>query len=65
MSWFSRTKLNILKDVSTVQPASVAQLDARPTVDQKVAGSIPAEVGNTLSWRLSIKYFLRSVSPFH
>ena len=32
-------------------PASVAQLDARPTEDQEVAGSIPAEVGNILSWK--------------
>ena len=45
-------------------PASVAQLDARPTGDQEVAGSIPAEVGNILSWRLIMKYFLRSFSPF-
>ena len=38
--------------------ASVAQLDARPTGDQEVAGSTPAEVGNILSWRLIMKYFL-------
>ena len=44
-------------------PASVAQL-RRPTGDQKVAGSTPAEVGNILSWRLIMKYFLRSFSPF-
>ena len=31
--------------------APVAQLDAHPTGDQKVAGSTPAEVGNILSWR--------------
>ena len=29
-------------------PASVAQMDARPTGDQKVAGSTPAKVGNIL-----------------
>ena len=45
-------------------PASVAQLDARPTGDQEVAGSTPAEVGNILSWRLIMKYFLRSFSSF-
>ena len=44
--------------------ASVAQLDARPTGDQEVAGSTPAEVGNFLSWRLLMTYFLRSFSPF-
>ena len=32
-------------------PALVAQLDARPTGDQEVAGSTPAKVGNILSWR--------------
>ena len=46
------------------KPASVAQLDARPTGDQEAAGSTPAEVGNILSWRLIMKYFLRSFSPF-
>ena len=28
-----------------------------PTGDQEVAGSIPAEVGNIVSWRLIVKYF--------
>ena len=46
------------------KPASVAQLDARPTGDQEVAGSTPTEVGNILSWRFIMKYFLRSFSPF-
>ena len=36
----------------------------RPTGDQEVAGSTLAEVGNILSWRLIMKYFLRSFSPF-
>ena len=36
----------------------------RPTGDQEVAGSTPADVGNILSWRLIMKYFLRSFSPF-
>ena len=36
----------------------------RPTGDQEAAGSTPAEVGNILSWRLIMKYFLRSFSPF-
>ena len=31
----------------------------RPTGDQEVTGSTPAEVGNILSWRLIMKYFLR------
>ena len=38
-------------------PASVAQLDARPTGDQEVAGSTPAEVVNIISWRLIMKFF--------
>ena len=45
--------------------ASVAQLDAHPTGDQEVMGSTPAKVGNILSWRLIMKYFLWSFSPFH
>ena len=36
----------------------------RLTGDQEIAGSTPAEVGNILSWRLIMKYFLRSFSPF-
>ena len=48
--------------ISLVEPASVAQLDARPTGDQEVPGST-AEVGNILSWRLIMKYFLRAFSP--
>ena len=46
------------------ESASVAQLDVRPTGDQEVVGLIPAEVGNILSWRLIMNYFLRSFSPF-
>ena len=38
------------------QPASVAQLDARPSGDQEVGGSTPAKVGNILSWRLIMKF---------
>ena len=47
--------------------ASVAQLDARPTGDQEVAGCgfDPCWVGNILSLRLVMKYFLQAVSPFH
>ena len=56
--------VNQLLDSYQILPASVAQLDARPTGDQEVAGSTPAEVGNILSWRLIMKYFLRSFSPF-
>ena len=44
--------------------ASVAKLDVRPAGDQEIVGSTPTEVGNILSWRLIMKYFLRSFSPF-
>ena len=44
------------------EPASVAKLDA--TGDQEVAGSTPAQLGNILLWRLIMKKFLRSFSPF-
>ena len=46
------------------QLASVAQSDAHPTGDQKVADSIPMRSGNILYWRLIMKYFLQSFSPF-
>ena len=42
---------------------SVAQLDAHLTGDQEVAGLIPTGP-NIVSWRLIMKYFLRSFSPF-
>ena len=45
------------------EPSLVAQLDVRSTGDQEVAGSIPTEFGNILSWRLITKYFLWSFSP--
>ena len=38
-------------------PASVDQLDARPTGDQEVVSSTPAEVGNILSWRFDHEIF--------
>ena len=50
---------DILNRFQVKEPASVAQFDARPTGDQEVAGPIPAEVGNILSWRLIMKYSLR------
>ena len=34
------------------------------TGDQEVGGSTPAEFGNILLWRMIMKYFLRSFSPF-
>ena len=43
--------------ISRKQPASVAQLDGRPTSDQEVAGSTPAEVGNILSWGFDHEIF--------
>ena len=42
----------------------MAQLDARPTGDQEVCVWFPSS-GNTLSWRLVMKYFLWSFPPFH
>ena len=48
----------------TLGPASVAQLDARPTKGQEVAGSTPCRVGNIVSKRLLMKHFQRSFSPF-
>ena len=42
-----------------MSPASVAQLDVRST-----GGFNPRRVGNIISWRLIMKYFLRSFSLF-
>ena len=53
------------KKKKTHMLASVAQLDAHLTGNQEVTGSTPAEVGNILLWRLIMKYFLWSFSPFH
>ena len=39
----------------------MAQLDARPTGDQEVVGSTPAEVGNILSWRLINIFYSHSL----
>ena len=44
--------------------ASVAQLDAPSDWRPGGRGVNPAEVGNILSWRLIMKYFLWSFSPF-
>ena len=41
-------------------PANKSQI----TGDQEVPGLTPAKVGNILSWRLIMKYFLRSFSSF-
>ena len=38
----------------------MAQWDALPTGDEEFVGSIPAGLGNILSWRLIMKYFLQS-----
>ena len=46
------------------RPALVAQLDAQSDWRPGGRGSTPAEVGNILLWRLIMKYFLRSFSPF-
>ena len=35
----------------------MAQLDARPTGDQEVAGSIPTGLGNILLWRYDHEIF--------
>ena len=37
--------------------ATVAQLNARLTGDQEVAGSTPTEVSNILSWRFDFEIF--------
>ena len=50
--------------ISFFLPAKVAQLDACPTGDHEVAGSIPAGSGNILSCRLIMEYFYGNYLPF-
>ena len=45
-------------------PALEVQLDARPTDDQEVAGSILAESSTFFRGDLTMKYSLRLFSPF-
>ena len=42
----------------------MAQLDARPTGDQEVAGSTLCRIGNILLWKLIMKYSRRAVVSF-
>ena len=46
------------------QPVSVAQLNARPTDDQEVAGLTPAASAPFFRGDLIMKYFIRSFSLF-
>ena len=43
----------------------MAQLDARPTGDQEVAGLTHAGSATFFRGDLIMKYFLQSFSPFH
>ena len=51
-------------DFSRPMAAGLGGWMHRPTGDQEVTCSTPAEVGNILSRRLIMKYFQRSFSPF-
>ena len=42
----------------------MAQLDARPTGDQEVAGATPIRSATFFCGDLIMEYFLRSFSPF-
>ena len=56
--WVEVTAGDILKYFSCL---SRHRLDARPTGDQKVAGSTPAKVGNILSWRSDHEIFSTAI----
>ena len=45
-------------------PALMAQSDVRLTDDQEAVDWIHTRFGNILLWRLIVKYFLQSFSPF-
>ena len=55
--------LNFHGDIIGTWPLCLSWMH-RPTQDQEVVGSSPNKVGNILSWRLIMKYFLWSFSPF-
>ena len=65
-SMIHRDELSVVYAVSirSWEPASVAHLDAPSDWRPGGRGFNPAEVCNILSWRLIMKYFLRSFSPF-
>ena len=44
-------------DIATLTQIKLFHLDARPTGDREVVGSIPARHCNILLWRLIVKYF--------
>ena len=56
--------VSLVKIVKMVLPASVAQLDARPTGDQEVAGLTPARLATFFPGDLIAEYFVWSFSPF-
>ena len=60
----SFSPFHLFKKITGHLPPRWLNWMCRPTGDQEVAGSTPAEVGNILSWRLIMKYFLRSFSSF-
>ena len=64
--WMKRRQkcISWLRKLSTENRPRWLSWMRHPIGDQEVAGSTPAEVGNILSWRLIVKYFLRSFSPF-
>ena len=51
------TLLKVMTSLNNTVPASMAQLDARTTGDQQVAGFNPCRVGNILSWRFDHEIF--------
>ena len=50
---------------SVCKSQSRMQLDAHPAGEQEVVSLVPARSGNSLSWRLIMKYYLESFSPFY
>ena len=60
---WSDSSLSTWRNIASSQSRWLSWM-LRPTGDQEVAGSTPAEVSNILAWRLIMKYFLRSFSSF-
>ena len=61
LSWIACVHL---LELSVIKYCWLASVAVDPTGNQEVVGLIPAGPGNILSWRLIMKYFLQSLSPF-
>ena len=53
-----------LMESINIDKVALAQMHVCSTGDQEVADSIPAGIRQHISWWLTMKYFIRSFTPF-